>query len=176
MKEFKGKCEWAAAWIIFGAIALGFTIYFCVLFGIGGRYGLSGGVAISIIVSIIFGGICITVILAGISRVIYSKGKVVLVVFDDKIAFLRRNKFFNKEWEEVPYNLINTYSVTKFASKENSGNFSERNAGTIEFKIGKSDKSVYIDIENCMEASELITSHLDPRQIEGAVRRRVKKS
>ncbi len=177
MKEYKGKCEWGATWIILGLIALIFTIYFCVLFGIGGRYGLAGGVVIAILVSVFLGGGCITVIISGISRMIYSKGKVVLVVFDDKIAFLRRNKFFNKDWEEVTYNHINTFSVSRYASKNNGGNTAvDKNAGTIEFKIGKSDKSVYIDIENCIEASELIMAHLDSRQIEGATRRKIKKS
>ncbi len=167
MKEFKGKCEWGITWIVIGIVALVFTVYFSILFAIGGRYGLFGGLLISILAGAFFGSGAIAVIVAGISHIVYSRGKVVLRIYSQYFEFIRRNKFFNNDWEIVKYSEINTFSVSKFGLNEESSKFNETEAGTIEFKIGKEGKSVCVDVEHCLEAAELIKEHLDPRQIEG---------
>lgn len=172
MKEFKGKCEWGITWIIIGSIALVFTIYFSVLFGIGGKHGLAGGLVIGILMGAFFGGGSIAVIVAGVSHIIYSHGKIVLRIYSQYFEFIRRNKFFNNDWEIVKYSEINTFSVNKFGLGEEDDKSNPKNAGTIEFKIGKEGKSVCVDVENCLEAAELIKEHLDPRQIEGYSNRR----
>lgn len=172
MHEYKGKCEWGATWIVIGAVALFFTAYFCVLFGIGGRNGLVGGLLIAILVGAFFGGASITVILLGISRMIYSHEKIVLRVYDNCIEFISRNKFFNKTWQIAKYSDIVGFSVLKFEHNEAIGKLNEKEAGTIEFKLSKEGKSILIDVEHCLEASELIKLHLEPKQIEGYKRTR----